>query len=141
MGNKNTKKQDPLKKLYLDQKSIDRELLAELLVDFVGIDQTSLEPIFKKAYYELREKDKILVYLLYKRALTALGRIKEENMGEMPKKISKETGVNYNSVRGYLSQLSRENMLGKRKLFGGYFILSSALFRIKKEFEIKTKKI
>lgn len=140
MENEDTKKEDPLKKLYVDQKSINRDLLVKLLVDLISIDQTSLKPVFKRAYYKLREKDKILVYLLYKRALVALGRIKEENMGEMPKKISKETGVEYNSVRGYLSQLSRQNMVDKSKLFSGYYILSNALFKIQEELGIKTKK-
>lgn len=105
--------------------------MSDLLVDYIGIDESSFRPVFKPAYQELREKQKILVYLLYRRALVALGHIEKEKVGESPKKIAQSTGINYNSVRGYLSQLNP--LLEKREDKGGYYIPPYNLLAIEKK--------
>lgn len=122
---------DPLQQLYVDKNKINRKLLSEILVDYIGIDKDSLNPVFKSAYQDLKEKQKILVYLLYRRALVVLGHIQKEEVGQSPKKIAEATGINYNSVRGYLSQLSP--LLEKREDKGGYYILPYSLSAVEKK--------
>jgi len=111
---------DPLEELYVNKNEVDRQLLANLLMDYIGIDEDTLNPVFKPQYKKLKEKQKILIYLLYRVALVTLGKIEENQIGQTPKEIAKATGINYNSVRGYLSQLN--SLLDKRKDKEGYYI-------------------
>lgn len=126
--------EDPLEKLYIDKNKIDRELLTYLLIDYINIDKDTLKPVFKSGYKDLKERQKVLVYLLYRRALVTLGDIENSKIGRSPKEIAKVTGINYNSVRGYLSQLN--SLIEKEKAKGGYYIPSYNLSLVKKKLDL-----
>lgn len=111
--------EDPLEDLYVDKDQLDKERLTNVLQSYVGIDQESGEPHFKKPYHNLSSKEKILVYLLYRKAARALGQLTEDEVGVTGKDIAEETGINYNTLRG---QLSKIDLVKKEKKKGGYHI-------------------
>jgi len=112
-------KNDPLEKLLFDKDKINRERLSELLEPFVGIDKESGEPIFRSNFSNLGERQKIVVYLLYRKAAVALGLLNKNEEGVKAKKLSESTGVNYNTARSLLSQ---ESCIEKDKNKGGYLV-------------------
>lgn len=130
-NNKNPKS-DPLHDLFVDGAEIDRELLANLLKDYIGIDSKTFAPIFKERFHNLDAKAKLLIYLLYRKALLVTEKITPENEPEKPKEISKITGVNYNSTRSYLSQLKAKGLIGIEE-GGSYFIPGYSLSKIDEE--------
>lgn len=114
-----TKEDDPLERLELDKNSIDREKLAEALEEYIGIDKETADPVFRAKYGSLSDKQKIVAYLLYRKAVVALGKEPEDEEGVESRQISDQTGVNYNTARG---TLSREDYIENDKENGGYLI-------------------
>ena len=121
-----TEDQDPLERLLLDKNSINREKLTEALEDRIGIDQDSAEPVYRAGWQNLSNKRKTTYFLLYRKAVVALGMEKEENEGMSSSKISEKTGVNYDTLR---SILSRTDYMGKDEEKGGYIIPGHSLER------------
>jgi len=118
--------QDPLKRLLLDKNSINREKLTEALEDRIGIDQETAEPVFRADWQNLPNKHKTTYYLLYRKAVAALGKVKDENEGMSSRDISGATGVNYDTLR---SILSRADYIEKDEEKGGYVIPGHSLER------------
>lgn len=115
---------DPLEELYVDKEEFNRERLSQTLKRYIGIDKETGDPVFRGNWSELDNKRKIVTYLLYRRAAVALGKIDEDNIGILPKKLAEEIGLNHNTIRSYLSQLEFAQNDKKR---GGYFIPAYAL--------------
>ena len=113
--------EDPLEGLYIDKKEIDRSRLTEVLLKFVGIDKETGDPHLRKPFYSLSAKEKVICFLLYRKAKMLLGRVSEENEGLSSKEISNLTGVKYNTVRGINS---RVDLIVKKKVKGGFIIPS-----------------
>ncbi|MBC5792739.1 MAG: hypothetical protein H8Z69_01745 [Nanohaloarchaea archaeon] len=118
--------QDPLERLLLDKNSINREKLTEALEDRIGIDQDSADPVYRAGWQNLSNKKKTTYFLLYRKAVVALGMEKEENEGMSSREISDETGVNYDTLR---SILSRAEYIEKDEEKGGYIIPGHSLDR------------
>ena len=118
--------ENPLGILLADEKEIDAQLLARLLRRFIMIGKESGKIIPRSDFASLPEKDKILVFLVARKAAVAIGVAAEEGATSID--ISQGTGVNYNSVRGYLSQFLKENLVqvGNSK----YFVPSHAIPQI-----------
>lgn len=118
--------QDPLERLLLDKNSINREKLTEALEDRIGIDQETAEPVFRAGWQNLSNKRNTTYYLLYRKAVAALGKVKDENEGMSSRDISDATGVNYDTLR---SILSRADYIEKDEGKGGYIIPGHSLER------------
>lgn len=118
--------QDPLERLLLDKNSINREKLTDALEDRIGIDQESAEPVFRAGWQSISNKRKTTYYLLYRKAVVALGMEKEETEGMSSREISEATGVNYDTLR---SILSRADYIEKDEGKGGYIIPGHSLER------------
>lgn len=118
--------QDPLERLLLDKNSINREKLTEALEDRIGIDQDSAEPVYRAGWQNLSNKKKTAYFLLYRKAVVALGMEKEENEGMASREISDEIGVNYDTLR---SILSRADYIEKDGEKGGHIIPGHSLER------------
>lgn len=110
---------DPLTSLYVDKDAFNRERLANSLRPYIGIDPGTGEPVFRGAWRKLSGKEKTTAYLLYRRASAALGDIPPDEIGLPAKDVAEETGLNYNSVRSYLSTL---HYVDKSRERGGYFV-------------------
>lgn len=114
---------DPLEDLYVDKDEIDRKRLSEALKGIIGIDRESGDPAFT-GFHDLSNKRKFLAFLLYKRALLALGKIEESTLGESPGEIVEVTGIPRGTVTSYKSTMS---IVENDKEIGGYYIPSHAV--------------
>lgn len=124
MTNQEDEDQDPLKRLLLDKDSINREKLTDALHGYIGIDQDSAEPVFRAGFESLKDKQKVVAYLLYRKATVALGLEISEEEGVTSKKLADEVGVKYNTTR---SILSRESYIESSDAKGGYLIPGYAM--------------
>jgi len=113
------KEKNPLEELYVDKDKIDQERLSEVLKDKIGIDQDTGDPYFFGKFEKLNKKRKIICYLLYRKAAVALNKISSEEEGVESREISNETGVNYQTVRSWLSKI---DFIEKKDEKSGYHI-------------------
>ncbi len=110
---------DPLKNLYVDKDRVDRLLLFVALKNYLAIDKNTTSPVYLKEYYELNDKDKIIVHLLYRRALVALDRIPGDDIGVSIRDLSNELDMDFDYVKTTLTKIKCvENDMNK----GRYFI-------------------
>ncbi len=126
-------RKDPLNDLFIDGTEVNRKLLADLLKNYIAIDKSNLDPIMLSPFHKLSVKLKLLVFLLYKKALLVTEKINLENEPEKPKSVSKITGVDFDSTRSYLSQLRSKGFIDKVP-GGKYFVPSRALQKVAEEF-------
>ena len=111
---------DPLERLFLDQEEVDRERLSEVLSGKIGIDRETGDPYFLGEFSDLSNKQKIIIYLLYRKAAVALGKLSDDEEGVQSKEISDVTGVKYNTVRGWLPKM--DHLILKDDDKSGYHI-------------------
>jgi len=129
--------EDPLSKLLGSRQALDRQLLAGLLEPFVIIDEDTGTVAPLPAFSRLNERQKVLATMLGIKVAGALGKRDHEQIGS--KELSDMTGINYNSVRSYLSQLEKKKMIAKGET--GYFVPSYNLPRMKGELNVNGKKL
>lgn len=110
-------KDDPLKNLYVDKDEVDRMRLFHSLKNYIGIDKRTGDPVFLEKYYELKDKNKIIIYLLYRKAAAALGELKD--LGMSIRDISKELNMDYDSVKEKVNEIS---CIERDKNKGKYYI-------------------
>lgn len=126
-------KEDPMEELFVDRTEIDKQLLADRLKKYVSIDRKTTTLVPKEAFDKLGAKQKILCYLLYRKALLVTGKVTEEEEAVGAREINKLTGVNYNSVRSYLSQLRGEGLIDMKN-GGKYFVPGYSLPKLEEVF-------
>ncbi len=121
----NTKK---IQSLFVDEKEVGEEILYEAISPFIRFGKESNSVIFTPEYYELGNREKVLVYLL---ALKAAGFLGLTSVGESasPKAISAATGVTYNSIKPILSGLAKNGLLAREG--GRYSVPNHNILRIK----------
>ncbi len=112
-------KDDPLKNLYVDKDDIDRLRLFLSLKDYMGIDKETGEPVFYEPYYNQNNEEKIILYLLYRRAAAALGHIDKSKIGIGARDLANRLNLEYEEVRDLLSEISSVNNDESR---GRYYI-------------------
>lgn len=110
---------NPLEQLYVDAEEVDREKLAEALRGIIGIDEDTGEPYFMGEFGKLNNKEKIVAYLLYRKAAVSLNKIDKSAEGQSSREIADETGVNYKTVTGWVSKL---DFVEKDDNRGGHYI-------------------
>ncbi len=123
-------KDDPLKNLYIDKREVDRLRLFLCLRNYLRIDKQTGGPIFLEEYEELDDKQKIIVYLLFRRASSALGHIKREEIGIGIRDLASIMGMDYDYTRKLLAKAESIINDGKR---GRYFVPSDRLETALKE--------
>jgi len=97
------KNKNVLKKLFTNKEEIDPEELYTLLDPYIKINEDNKNIIFLDKAHKTSLKEKILLFLLGKKALFLLGEIESEVIP--PKKIIEETGLPKGSVLPTLKQL------------------------------------
>lgn len=122
--------QDPLKGLIFNDTEVDRGMLFEILQPYVGFGKSG-EIIFKGEYGNLRESNKLLILLLCQKAKKLLGLSETEAL--KPATLHELSGVNYSSVRSYLSQFASQKSKKIIKDKGEYRVPNYAIISIKKE--------
>jgi len=101
-----------LERLLADETQVNEDLLGEVLSQYVKIGKGSGLPIFTSDFARLTNTGKIIVYLLSRKAATALGLLTESE-SVTPKEVSEATGVAYDSVKPTLSGLARARVVSR----------------------------
>ncbi len=120
--------QDPLEKLVVAQEDVNRNLLADVLAPYVQISKGTGEVIQLPSFSKLTNAEKILVFLLARKAAKTLG-LAQVREGASPKEISGMTGVNYDSVKPTVSALAKKHFLQKEGEY--YFVPNHAILHVK----------
>ncbi len=126
--------EDPLARLLVDETELNRGLLADVLEPYAVITKESGNPVFKPAYNELSAANKIVVFLLSRKASKALGRTAREEA--TPKEIAASTGVKYDTVKPTVSDLNRDRVLAKNG--EAYFVPDYSVLTMKDRLGRKT---
>lgn len=117
---------NPLDKLFADGGSLDLELLANLLVDYVRLYATG-EIGFTEEGRSLTAKEKIAIFLLARKALKQKGIITDEAI--KPGDIEEQTGIKGNTIRPLLKQLKDER-IARNDDGGAYHIPDFAIHAV-----------
>jgi hypothetical protein len=120
---------DTLEALVVTAKKLNRELVAEILSPYVRLDKDacSIRPL--EAWLGLGIDLKILVYLLARKAMVALG-FNLEGEGAIVSEVAGDISIEQDTVRPVLRRMYAEGILdrtqGRR-----YFVPNDAIERIK----------
>ncbi len=128
-------KDDPLKSLYVDKDRVDRLRLYLALKHYIGIDKETGDPVFLEEYFDLDDKEKLIMYLLYRRALSSLGHIDKDEIGIGIRDLSKKMHMDYNKVRRLLSEI---HSIENEKKRGRYYIPAKNIEKAVKEVSVET---
>ena len=128
-------KDDPLKSLYVDKDRVDRLRLYLALKHYIGIDKDTGDPIFFEEYYDLGDNEKMIIYLLYRRAIASLGHIEKDEIGIGIRDLSNKIHIDYNKVRTLLSEI--ESIENEKKR-GRYFIPAENIEKAVEEINFET---
>jgi len=124
-----------LKELIINEEELLREILADILKDYVNIRRNG-EIVYKNLEGLDAEKKVIIGYLAHL-ATKLLGLKDTEKVSA--KKISEEMAMNYNTVRPIISKLVRARILN-REGRGQYYISLSKVRIIKEKYFGEGKK-
>lgn len=113
-----------LEELLVSGREINRELVADLLQPFVRIDAEECQIIPTASWGRLSNESKSLIYLLARKAMTALD-LPIPTEGATPREIERATGVVGNSLRPVLRRLLAQRMVAKSE--GRYYVPNHAL--------------
>jgi len=110
---------DELEDLLIDGKDLDRKLLAEILSPYLLIDKERCEIRPLPKWEELKENKKILLYILARKAIYALG-LNVPNDNVSAKEIIIGTGLSKGTVNPALRKFYKDRIIGQtteRKYF------------------------
>jgi len=119
-----------LKDLLVDRAQLDQELLAEVLLPFVGIDARTAQIVPVEGWMKLSPEAKILVFLLARKAMMALPEVDISVEGAAPKEIENDAGIKGGTLRPKLVRLRAEGVLSQ-DAEGRYFVPTHAVLRAK----------
>jgi predicted transcriptional regulator len=115
--------------VFLDRKDVDESLLRDILVKYVKIEKESLSLIPTSEYEKMKQKHKVLICLLSRKAMKIRDMVQNENM--RPVEISNIAGIKEGTVRPALRTYLKDGLVKENER--GYFIPDYALERVKKE--------
>jgi hypothetical protein len=103
---------DPLEKLLVRAEDLNRDLLARVLQGRVRIDADTGRVLPGRGWAKLTARRRILLYLLARKAATALG-VPAGGEAAAAKVVEDETGVKAGTVRRNLRELLDEGALAQ----------------------------
>ena len=98
-----------LEELVVSGGELDRELIASVLSRFVRLDGDSRSVRFLPAWDQLKNDDKVLVYLIARKAMVALDWSEDEAV--QPGEVVNDTGLPGGSVRPGLGRLVAKRLV------------------------------
>lgn len=119
----------PLNNLFVDRGVRDENLLAELLQPYIGLYREEVEVIPMEAWHGLNLTQKLLTFMLGRKALKWMEIVDRESMTSA--ELIEATGLNPNSVRPTLSKLVDQRLVKYDKDAGIYVIPDHVLIQIK----------
>lgn len=102
----------PLEKLLVDPKEICEELLLGLLEEYVCLEKSSGDVIFKPAFSGLTQKAKVLMFLAARKAAKLLNLSNEEHISSDC--ISKAIGIEPKTISEILSRLKSQKIVDSK---------------------------
>ncbi len=121
---------DALDKLIVSEdETPDIDLLAEIILKYLRFTKSG-EIIFEKEFYNLKDWQKFLVYLLGRKVVSIKKLQKEFNENISPKEISNSLGMPSNSITKYAST-DLKGLIKSDK--GKYFIPNYNLHKCKEK--------
>jgi len=120
---------DELEALVVSKKELDRKLLADILLPYVRLDRDDCDIDTLEAWLGLRTDSKILVYLLARKAMVALGfdlGVESATASE----IALTMNVDHETVNPELRRMRTEGILEETKDYR-YFVPNHAVVRLK----------
>lgn len=115
--------EDPLAKLLVSGKELDRQLVATVLNNRVRIDRDNGDVTLVGDALQLPKRTQILLYLLARKAARALDVIPQESIS--PKELENKIGMTGGSLRGMLATLRKERLVdgaGRRYTIPNYAV-------------------
>ena len=118
-----------LEDLVVSGKDLDKELVAEVLSPYLRLDKDacSIRPL--GPWNELNAKEKILLYLIARKAMVALG-FDLGKEGATPNEVIQDTGLKKGTVHPVLRDLLTDRMVDQSK-DKRYSVPNYAIERIK----------
>ena len=123
---------DPLRELLVDKDQLDRELLSKVLKDYLRIDQDSHTVRFTVMSEELTVDDKIIIFLLARKAMMAMELSHSES--SKPGEIEKATAIKGGTLRPKLKKMYDKRLIDKDE-GGGYFVPDHSVEIVARRFE------
>jgi hypothetical protein len=128
---------DPLQELLLDQKDVDRAILARALKDILGIDKTTGLIVLKPSFGSLTAIQKVLAYLLGRKVSFLLGKSESEMVSV--KDVIRDTGLPRGTVAPKLRTLFEKRLVSQMGSGGEYYVsahqILPAISKIQREEE------
>ena len=124
-----------LEDLIVSGAELDRELVAQILVPFVRLDKddASIRPIGE--WLRLDAEGKILIYLLARKAMKALGfELPTDQEAAGPSEISEATGVKMGTVGPKVRDLLNRRVLAQPAGTKQYLVPNHAVEEIRAKF-------
>jgi len=118
--------QDPLSDLLLDAVEVDRERLARVLRNILGIDTKSGQVVLKSGFSQLSARNKVLAYLMGKKAAVLLGKTEIEEVS--PIDIVQNTGIPSGTVNPKLRELKTIHLVSQTDA-SQYYIASHQMLQ------------
>lgn len=118
-----------LESLLVSGKEVNKKLVAEILSPYLRIDKETCDIRPLSSWDDLRAYKKILLYLLARKAMVALGlNLPEENAS--PTEIMLSTGLKQGTVNPTLRRLLEDGVVGQTKE-RKYYIPNFAIEKVK----------
>lgn len=119
-----------LENLLVSGKEVNRKLVAEILSPYLRIDKEACDIRPLNSWNDLRAHKKILLYLLARKAMIALGlSLPEENAS--PTEIMLSTGLKQGTVNPTLRVLLEDAAVGQTKE-RKYYVPNFAIEKVKR---------
>lgn len=128
-GGEKTRMNDELEALILSEKELDRESVADILLPYVRLDKDACNIRPLEAWLGLRTDLKILVYLLARKAMVALG-FDLEVEGATASEVAHDIDLKQSTVNLVLRKIRSEGTLIQAK-DRRYFVPNDAVETIK----------
>ena len=120
---------DELESLLVSGKEVDKKLVAEMLKPYLRIDKETCDVRPLSDWDDLKAYNKILLYLLARKAMIALGlNLPEENAS--PTEIMLSTGLKQGTINPTLRRLLEDGVVGQTKE-RKYYIPNFAIEKVK----------
>lgn len=120
---------DELESLLVDGKEVDKKLVAEILSPYLKIDRETCEIRPLGSWDDLKAYRKILIYLVARKAMVALGlNLPEENASAT--EIMLNTGLKQGTVNPTLRRLLEDGVVAQTKE-RKYYIPNYAIEKVK----------
>ena len=120
---------DELESLLVSGKEVDKKLVAEMLSPYLRIDKETCDVRPLSSWDDLKAYEKILLYLLARKAMIALGlNLPEENAS--PTEIMLSTGLKQGTINPTLRRLLGDGVVGQTKE-RKYYIPNFAIEKVK----------